>query len=83
VRAVLSRVALGEADAGLVYRSDVVAAGGEVQGVPIPEDQNVPSRYPIAPLAEAPDPEGARAFLDLVLSDEGRATLAEHGFSAP
>lgn len=83
VRAVLSRVALGEADAGIVYRSDVASAEGEVEGVVIPDDQNVPASYPIAALTEAPNPDGAAAFVDLVLSEEDQAVLEAYGFTAP
>jgi molybdate transport system substrate-binding protein len=82
VRAVLSRVALGEA-AGIVYVSDVVAAGDSVQGVPIPPERNVPASYPVAALAEAANPRAAEAFVDFVLSDEAQAVLDKHGFSAP
>lgn len=83
VRAVLSRVALGEADAGIVYASDVVAAGDRVEGVEVPEDQNVVARYPIASLAETPNPAAAEAFMVYVLSDEGQKILNEYGFSSP
>lgn len=83
VRAVLSKVALGEADAGIVYRSDVVSGGDEVEGVAIPEDQNVPAAYPIVTVADAPNPEAAAALVEHVLSEEGQATLVEYGFTAP
>jgi molybdate transport system substrate-binding protein len=83
VRAVLSRVALGEADAGIVYRTDIVAAGGKVDGVEIPPGQNAPAAYPIAALANAPNARGAQAFLTFVLSAEGRAILDRHGFLEP
>jgi molybdate transport system substrate-binding protein len=82
VRSVLSKVALGEADAGIVYRSDIVAGGDGVEGVEIPEDQNVPASYPIVTLADAPNPAAA-AFVDYVLSEEGQTTLVEYGFTAP
>lgn len=82
VRAVLARVALGEADAGIVYASDLVAAGGDVDRVDLP-DHGVTARYPIAVLADARSPALGRAFVDLVRSDRGRAILAEHGFGAP
>jgi molybdate transport system substrate-binding protein len=81
VRAVLSRVALGEADAGVVYASDVATAGEEVEGVEIPSDQNVAASYPIATLADASNPAAAEAFVDYVLSDEGQAVLGEYGFA--
>lgn len=83
VRAVLSRVALGEADAGVVYVSDVVAAGDDVDGVEIPVDQNVPASYPIATLTDAPNPAAGEAFVDYVTSDEGQEVLNEFGFSSP
>jgi molybdate transport system substrate-binding protein len=81
VRAVLQRVSLGEADAGIVYASDVASADGEVDGVAIPEDHNVPATYPIATLADAPNAEAAEAFVEFVLSDEGQAILVGHGFA--
>jgi len=78
VKAVVSKVVLGEADAGLVYVTDAVAAGDAVASVEIPGDLNVVAEYPIAAL----DADGA-AFRDLVLSEEGQAILAEYGFAAP
>ncbi len=83
VRAVLSRVELGEADAGVVYVSDVVAAGDAVEGVPLSPEQNVPASYPIAALTDAPNPSAAEAFVEYVLSDEAQASFTEYGFSAP
>jgi molybdate transport system substrate-binding protein len=80
VRAVLTKVRLGEADAGLVYRTDVRAAGGKVQGVEFPESAKAINDYPIAALSKAPHPEPARAFVDLVLSAQGRAVLTKAGF---
>jgi len=78
VKAVVSKVVLGEADAGLVYVTDAVAAGDAVASVEIPDDLNVVAEYPITAL----DADGA-AFRDLVLSEEGQAILAEYGFAAP
>lgn len=83
VRALLTKVELGELDAGIVYVTDVLAAGDAVEGVEIPEGRDVAGDYPIAVLAGAPNPEAARAFVDFVLSPEGRAALARHGFEAP
>jgi molybdate transport system substrate-binding protein len=83
VRAVLAKVGLGEADAGVVYATDVTAAGGAVEGVTLPAGQNVPAAYPIAALADAPNPEAARAYVDFVLSERGQAILSEHGFAPP
>lgn len=83
VRAVLNKVALDEADAGIVYVTDIRAAGGKVEAVPIPEQHNVIARYPIAVLKHAANPKGAAAFADVVLSPAGRATLNRFGFTAP
>ena len=83
VRAVLGKVVLGEADAGIVYATDVSAAGDAVGGVGIGADVNVVARYPIAVTAEAPNPHAAQAFVDLVLGPDGQAILADHGFGAP
>lgn len=83
VRALLVKVAVGELDAGVVYATDVLAAGGEVDGVSIPDDQNVSTDYPIAPVAGGSSPELAQRFIDFVLSDVGQSILAEHGFISP
>jgi molybdate transport system substrate-binding protein len=83
VRSVFSKVALGEADAGIVYHSDIVAAGDKVAAVQIPTEQNVIASYPIAALAHAPHAEAAEAFVALVRSAAGRAILTKFGFGAP
>ncbi|MEN8233649.1 MAG: molybdate ABC transporter substrate-binding protein [Actinomycetota bacterium] len=83
VRALLTKVEAGELDAGLVYVTDVASTNGTVEGIDIPEEENVIARYPIAALADAPNPDGAAAFVAFVLSDDGRAVLAEYGFGAP
>lgn len=83
VKGVVGPVALGEADAGIVYLSDIRAAGASAAGVPIAEEHNVTAEYPIAPVAGGGDAHVARAFIDLVLSDEGRRVLTGHGFLAP
>ena len=83
VRAVLQKVALGEADAGIVYTTDVRVSGDTVDGVEIPMNCNVVADYPIAALAEAPNPEAARVFVDFVLSPGGQDILARHGFGKP
>lgn len=83
VRAVLSKVALGEADAGIVYVTDVRAAAGEVRGVEIPADVNASTSYPITVLKASRNASAARAFVDLVLSADGRSALAAAGFQAP
>jgi molybdate transport system substrate-binding protein len=83
VRSLLTKVEEGELDAGIVYVTDVLSTEGAVEGVDIPEDQNVIADYPIATLASAPNPDGARAFVEFVLSDEGQSILAEYGFASP
>lgn len=83
VRAVVSKVALGEADVGLVYRSDVVAAAGRIDGVPVPPVDNVEATYPIAVLDDAPNPAAAEAFVAFARSDAGRAILLDAGFEVP
>lgn len=83
VRAVLSRIALGEADAGVVYTSDIASAGDEVEAVDIPPEQNVPATYPIATLTDAANAAAADAFVDYLASDEGQELLREFGFSSP
>ncbi|MBX6766525.1 MAG: molybdate ABC transporter substrate-binding protein [Actinomadura rubrobrunea] len=83
VKAVLTKVRMGEADAGLVYRTDVRAASGQVTGVEFPESAKAVNDYPIAALADAPRPELAREFVQLVLSGQGRAVLTQAGFEAP
>ncbi len=80
VKAVVTKVTLGEADAGIVYRTDVIAAGDAAQGVPIPDDINVVAEYPIALVADAPNAAGAQAFVDFVLSPSGQDVLAAYGF---
>lgn len=81
VRSVLAKVALGEADAGIVYASDLTAA--DVAGVEIPQEFNVNARFPITALAGARNPSGAAAFVAFVRSPEVAPILARHGFTGP
>jgi molybdate transport system substrate-binding protein len=83
VKAVLSKVSLGEVDAALVYKTDVRAAGSKVEGIEFAEADKAINDYPIAPVAKAPNPAGAKAFIDYVLSDKGRAVLSNAGFDGP
>jgi molybdate transport system substrate-binding protein len=80
VRQVLAKVVLGEADAGIVYRSDAIGSSGKVAIVPIPAELNITAEYPIAVLAGAPNPGLARQWLELVQSKEGADALREGGF---
>jgi molybdate transport system substrate-binding protein len=79
VRAVLAKVELGEADAGIVYASDV---SGEVVEVPVPEAERIAAEYPMAVLAESDRRDEAREFTAFVLSDRGQGILAGHGFTS-
>ncbi|MFB7252252.1 molybdate ABC transporter substrate-binding protein [Microbacterium sp. NPDC056234] len=83
VTSVLRRVADGEADAGLVYATDIVAADSDVDGIVPSGADAVVNRYPIAVAESAPSPEAAHAFVDFVLSDAGQSILAAHGFERP
>ena len=83
VKAVVTKVRLGEADAGIAYATDVIAAGVDVDGVDVPDEQNVVAEYPIAVTGEAPNPRGGQAFVDFVLGTTGQSVLADHGFVAP
>jgi molybdate transport system substrate-binding protein len=82
VKQVLAKVVLGEADAGVVYRSDALAAGAKVQVVTIPPELNVTAEYPIVALKAAPHAELARKWIELVRSSAGAAALREAGFVA-
>jgi molybdate transport system substrate-binding protein len=81
VKAVLSKVSLGEVDAGVVYVTDVKAASKDVAGVEIPADVNASTTYPIATLTGSENKETAQAFVDYVLSPAGTSALQEAGFS--
>jgi molybdate transport system substrate-binding protein len=80
VTGVVTKVSLGEADAGIVYTTDVKAAADTVTGVPIPDDLNVTADYPIAQLKDAPNAAAAKAFESYVLSPEGQQVLDSFGF---
>jgi molybdate transport system substrate-binding protein len=83
VAGVLSKVESGDADAGIVYTTDVEEAGGRVGGVQIPAEQNVVAGYPIALVKGGANAAGGRAFIEFVLSADGQAILARYGFSKP
>lgn len=83
VKAVLSKVQLGEVDAGVVYVTDVKAAGSAVVGIAIPTAQNVTTDYPIAALTGSANLLTAQAFAAYVVSPEAQKVLADAGFRAP
>ncbi len=80
---VLTKVAAGEADAGLVYVSDVKTAGDKVKGVPFPESKSAVNTYPIAALADSKHPDLAKEFVDLVTGSTGQDVLGRAGFAKP
>lgn len=80
VRQVTAKVALGEADAGIVYTSDVTPdIAAAVRQIEVPDTYNVIAAYPIARLSDAPHPEQAQAFIDFILSQEGQTILQKWG----
>jgi molybdate transport system substrate-binding protein len=83
VKAVVTKVSLGEADAGIVYTTDVTAGGDTVDGVDIPAVQNVTATYPIATVKAGSNQAKAQAFMDLVLSSQGQQVLESYGFLPP
>lgn len=83
VKGVVTKVTTGEADAGIVFATDVRAAGDKAAGVAIPADVNVISNYPMVVTKDAPNRSGAAAFLAFATSDAGQAILARYGFLAP
>lgn len=80
---VLGKITSGQADAGLVYVTDAVAAGDKVRAVAFPASAAAVNTYPIAVLTDASDPQAAQAFVDLVTGPAGRDVLTAAGFAAP
>ncbi|MFV0532492.1 MAG: molybdate ABC transporter substrate-binding protein [Cumulibacter sp.] len=80
---VLGKVSSGEADAGVVYKTDVVGAGDSVEGVEFDESTEAVNTYPIAQLTEAENPGLAQKFIEFVLSDAGQQVFADAGFGKP
>lgn len=80
VKQVVAKIQLGEADAGIVYTSDAIAAP-DLKTIEIPADLNVIAKYPIAPLVNSENTELAAQFIEYVLSAEGQSVLAKWGFA--
>jgi molybdate transport system substrate-binding protein len=83
VKSVLSQVELGNVDAGMVYVTDVKAAGTKVKGVPVPAGDNASTLYPIATLKGASDKTVANEFVAYVMGPQGQHVLAQDGFEKP
>ena len=83
VKSIVNKVTLGEADAGIVYATDVIAAGDKAGGVTIPDNLNVLATYPIAVTKAAQNAPTATAFVAFVTSAEGQTVLAKYGFAKP
>ncbi len=81
VKAVVSKVSLGEADAGVVYTTDARAAGDKLSAIGIPDQFNVIATYPIAVLKGSANPSLAQQFVDFVLSSDGQDILSKNGFA--
>ena len=80
---VLGKVISGEADAGLVYVTDVIAAGDAVEGIEFDESREAVNTYPLVALTESASPDVARAFVEYIASAAGQKVLAAAGFGAP
>ncbi|GAA3559945.1 molybdate ABC transporter substrate-binding protein [Streptomyces osmaniensis] len=83
VKSALNKVVLNEADAAVVYKTDVKAAGDKVEGVEFPESADAINDYPITVLKESQNSDAAKAFIALVQSAEGQKVLSEAGFLQP
>lgn len=83
VRLILTKVAMGEADAGIVYRTDAKVRGEQVHSVAIPADLNIRADYPIAVCTGSPHPALARRWVEFVRSSQGQKILAARGFALP
>ncbi|HEX8347893.1 MAG TPA: molybdate ABC transporter substrate-binding protein [Actinoplanes sp.] len=83
VKQVVSRVTLGEADAGVVYATDARTVTDKADEVPIAADHNVVARYPASVLNTGDNPAGAKLFLDYLMSADGQKILKNHGFQEP
>jgi molybdate transport system substrate-binding protein len=81
VKSVLTKVALGEADAGVVYTSDVSGADAEAVGqIDIPDELNVIAEYPVAVVADSENSDLGQQFVDFLRSADGQAVLSGYGF---
>jgi molybdate transport system substrate-binding protein len=77
------KVAGGEADAGIVYHSEVIASDGQVEGVKIPTEFNIVAEFPIGIIKNSANKQEAQRFIDYLLSSEGQSLLTQYGFQTP
>ena len=83
VKGIMLKVASGEADAGIVYHSEVVASDGQVEGVEIPAEFNIVATYPIGIIKNSANKKQAQGFVDFLLSTAGQTLLTQYGFGLP
>ena len=83
VKGIMLKVASGEADAGIVYHSEVIASDGQVQGVKIPTEFNIVAEFPIGIIKNSANKKEAQGFIDYLLSPEGQSLLTQYGFQTP
>lgn len=83
VKGIMLKVASGEADAGIVYHSEVIASDGQVEGVEIPAELNIVAKYPIGIIKNSANKKQAQGFVDFLLSTAGQAFLTQYGFGLP
>ena len=83
VKGIMLKVARGEADAGIVYHSEVIASDGQVEGVKIPTEFNIVAEFPIGIVKNSANIKEAQRFIDYLLSPEGQSLLTQYGFQTP
>ena len=83
VKGIMLKVARGEADAGIVYHSEVIASDGQVEGVKIPTEFNIVAEFPIGIVKNSANKKEAQRFIDYLLSPEGQSLLTQYGFQTP
>ena len=80
VKGILTKVSLGEADAGIVYRTDILAAGNSVTGVPIADNVNVTTKYLIGALRDSQNQDASQRFIIFLSSEQGQKIFSQFGF---
>jgi len=83
VNDIKTKVANGDADVGIVYKTDAMTVSSDVIIIDLPDEYNVIATYPIGVLNESHDPDEAKSFVDFMLSAEGQAIMAKYGFASP